>query len=409
MKVLVLNSGSSSVKYRLFDMERREEVAGGVVERIGEAEGALTDRVRRADGGFESTTRRQPVADHRGGFALIGEALRTGGGLDDPRALFAIGHRVVHGGEAFRAPTRIDAGVLAAIREVAPLAPLHNPANLIGIEAALEAAPGVPQVAVFDTAFHQTMPAHAYRYAVPEDWYVRYRVRRYGFHGTSHAYVSRRAAAHLGRPPEAVNLITLHLGNGASAAAIAGGFCVDTSMGMTPLEGLVMGTRSGDLDPAVAFYLGRVAGLGPAEVEAALNQASGLEGLCGVHDMREVHRAAEAGEARARLALEVFAYRIRKYVGAYTAVLGRVDAVVFTGGIGENDADLRRRVCEGLDGLGIGLDGARNAAATGEVCKVHRQGSRVAVLVVRTNEELEIAEQTVACVRGAAVGDPHER
>ena len=400
MKVLVLNSGSSSVKYRLFEMDRREEVAGGVVERIGEPDGAITQRVRRGDGSVDTSVRHLPVPSHRAAFALMGEALRSGGGLDDPRKLYAIGHRVVHGGPVFRAPARIDAAVVAAIREVAPLAPLHNPGHLVGIEAALEAAPDVPQVAVFDTAFHQTMPARAYRYAVPEEWYTRHRVRRYGFHGTSHAYVARRAADHLGRSLDGVNLITLHLGNGASAAAVEGGRCVDTSMGLTPLAGLVMGTRSGDLDPAVVFYLGRVAGLEPAEIDAALNQESGLKGLCGVPDLREVHRAADAGDPRALLALDVFAYRIRKYIGAYTAVLGRVDAVVFTAGIGENDADLRRRVCGGLEGLGITLDEERNRSAAGEVSEVHAARSRVALLVVRTNEELEIAEQTVACARG---------
>jgi acetate kinase len=404
VKVLVINSGSSSIKYRLFDMVERREIAGGVVERIGEQLGSLTHRWRRGDGSEEELVRRESVPDHERGFALIGEVFRTTGTLRDPSELSGIGHRVVHGGETFRTPTRVDARVVEAIRDVAPLAPLHNPANLLGIEVTLRAAPAVPQVAVFDTAFHQSMPAHAYLYAVPSAWYAQHRVRRYGFHGTSHAYVARRAAAHLCRPLEALSLITLHLGNGASATAVRSGRSVDTSMGMTPLEGLVMGTRCGDLDPAVPFYLEREAGLTPAEVERALNQDSGLKGLCGVGDMREVHRLAEGGDARAGLALELFCYRIKHYVGAYLAVLGRVDALVFTGGIGENDREVRARVCQGLEGLGITLDAARNDAAGAEVSEIHADGGRVRVLVVKTNEELEIAEQTVACLRAGLRG-----
>jgi acetate kinase len=254
----------------------------------------------------------------------------------------------------------------------------------------------VPQVAVFDTAFHQGMPEHAWRYAVPEDWYRVHGARRYGFHGSSHEYVAGRAAAHLGRPLAAVNLITLHLGNGASAAAIRAGRCVDTSMGLTPLEGLVMGTRSGDLDPALPLYLQRVAGLGPQALDHALNHESGMKGLTGTNDMREVLARAAAGDARARLALEIYAYRIKKYIGAYCAALGTVDALVFTGGVGENAATVRALACDGLERLGIALDAGRNAAAAGELSAIEASGAAVAVLVIRTNEELHIARQALA-------------
>ena len=284
-----------------------------------------------------------------------------------------------------------------------PFAPLHNPGNLQGIEVALATCPGVPQVAVFDTAFHQTMPPRAFRYALPRDLYDVHRVRRYGFHGTSHAHVARRAAELLGKPPGSLNLITLHLGNGASAAAIREGKSVDTSMGMTPLEGLIMGTRCGDLDPAVPFFLGTVTGKNPVELLALLNKESGLKGICGANDMREVHRKAEEGDPSASLAIDMYCYRIRKYIGAYTAVLGRVDALVFTGGVGENDAEVRRRACEGLERLGIAVDEARNGSPSGEPREIQREGMPVKVLVVPTNEELEIALQTIACI-GKNVG-----
>jgi acetate kinase len=292
---------------------------------------------------------------------------------------------------------------VAAIRALMALAPLHNPANLLGIEVCLELIPTVPQVAVFDTAFHQTMPPHAFRYALPESLYTEHAVRRYGFHGTSHAYVAKRAAQHLGLSLDRLNLITLHLGNGASAAAIQNGRCVDTSMGMTPLEGLVMGTRCGDLDPALGFYIGRATGLDPAAVETLLNKESGLKGLCGANDMREVLKRMDAGDAPARLAFEVYCYRIRKYLGAYCAVLGRVDAIVFTAGVGENAPAVRARACAGLDPLGIRLDTSRNDAASAEIEEIQQKNSVVKLLVIRTNEELEIAEQTRAVLAAARV------
>lgn len=371
--VLVVNCGSSSVKYQLLE--------------VGEA--------RRLAGGSEEV----PARGHREAFGRIAAALRRTGALEAGQ-LAAIGHRVVHGGERFHASVRIDARVREAIRELSPLAPLHNPANLIGIEVCGEAFPGVPQVAVFDTAFHQTLPPHAFRYAVPEAWYRELGVRRYGFHGTSHRYVAERAAEALARPLAALNLITLHLGNGASAAAIRAGRCVDTSMGLTPLEGLVMGTRSGDLDPAVPLFVQRAAGLSPAAADAALNQHSGLLGLAGSSDMRELLRREATGDERARLALELYGYRIRKYVGAYCAVLGRVDALVFTGGVGENAARVRSLACAGMETLGIALDERANEAAAGELAEIGRSGMAVRTLVVRTNEELQIARETLETLRG---------
>jgi acetate kinase len=381
-RVLVLNTGSSSIKYQLFNMGDRSVLAAGSVERIGEAGSG--------------------VADHREGFAGIFEALGSSGGLRDDLA--GIGHRVVHGGERFSAPALIDEQVVEAIREQVPLAPLHNPANLLGIQTAMAAFPDTPQVAVFDTAFHRTMPPRASRYALPRDLADRLRIHRYGFHGTSHSFVARKAAEYLGVPVAGLNLITLHLGNGASAAAVAGGRCIDTSMGFTPLEGLVMGTRSGDLDPAIVFFLHREAGLPVGEIDELLNKQAGLKGLTGANDMREVERRAAAGDEPARQALDVYCYRVRKYVGAYAAALGRVDALVFTAGIGEHSRVVRAGVCEGLEGLGVRLDPARNGAPSRGPRTVSGDGSAVAVLVVPTNEELEIAEQTLAVV---AAHDAH--
>ena len=316
--------------------------------------------------------------------------------LGDP-----LGHRVVHGGSRFVTPGVIDDAVERAIQEMAPLAPLHNPANLEGIRVARRAFPTLPHVAVFDTAFHSTIPPHAHTYAVPREWTRELGVRRYGFHGTSTAYVSRRAAALLGRPYDEVNSIVLHLGNGASATAVRAGRSVDTSMGITPLAGLVMGTRSGDVDPALGAYLGRVAGMDLAGVDAALNKRSGLLGMCGVNDMREVWRLADAGDADARLALDVYGYRIRAYVGAYYAALGHVDALVFTGGVGQNSPRVRALATAGLTRLGIEVDPVRNEAESAEARVVSPEGAEVTALVVPTDEELEIAEQTAACLGDA--------
>ena len=398
MKVLVLNAGSSSIKYELFDMTNRKALASGLVERIGEEQGRLKQSFQRA-GKQDELLREGTVADHREGFAWIAEALRETEALTGPDDLFAVGHRVVHGGEAFRAPALIDDRVIEQIRDQVPLAPLHNPANLVGIEVATSGMPGIPHVAVFDTAFHYSIPPPAYHYALPYELYEQHHVRRYGFHGTSHGFVAKEAAIHLERDLDTLNLITLHLGNGASVTAIRNGKSVDTSMGMTPLEGLVMGTRSGDLDPAIVFYLARETGLDSEAIESVLNRKSGLKGICGANDMREVLRRAGEGDERAALAIDIYTYRIKKYIGAYCAALGRTDAIVFTAGIGENSPEIRARVVAGLLGLGIEIDPARNETPGTETREIQSADSAVKVLVIPTDEELEIAEQTVECIQ----------
>jgi len=402
MKVLVINSGSSSIKYQLFDMSNKTVLARGLLEQIGEPVGCLTHQTRSAQGDEAEITRTMPVMNHKIGFQLIGHVLNESGAIRDSSALFGIGHRVVHGGEAFREPALIDKKVTTTIRKLTPLAPLHNPANLMGIEVALQFAPDVPQIAVFDTAFHQSVPPHAFHYALPHDLYNKHNVRRYGFHGTSHCYVAKQAALHLQRALHSLNLITLHLGNGASVTAIEKGKSVDTSMGMTPLEGLIMGTRSGDIDPAIIFYLVREKGLSQAEMESLLNKHSGLKGICGVNDMREILQLADKGEEPARQAIEMYSYRIKKYVGAYNAVLGDVDALVFTGGIGENAADIRLRSCEGLSRIGIEVDESKNNLKTNGVREIQSNRSSIRILVIPTDEELEIAEQTVAKIQSMA-------
>ena len=399
MKILVINSGSSSIKYQLFDMSDKTVLAKGLLEQIGEDASRLTHRSPGDAGERVEITREQPVANHHEAIHLIGEILNESGTVGDSSELFGIGHRVVHGGEAFQAPALINEEVISTIRSLIPLAPLHNPANLAGIEVALKVAPKVPQVAVFDTAFHQSVPSLAYRYALPNELYHDHNVRRYGFHGTSHFFVAKQTAQYLKRDLLSLNLITLHLGNGASVTAIAGGESVDTSMGMTPLEGLIMGTRSGDIDPAIIFYLGRKTGLTPEEIESLLNKNSGLKGICGVNDMRAIAELADQGNESARLAIEMYCYRIKKYIGAYKAVLGDVDALVFTGGIGENAADIRLRSCEGLSSIGIAVNGRKNSSKTYGIREIHQDGSSVAILVIPTDEELEIAEQTVAKIQ----------
>jgi acetate kinase len=344
----------------------------------------------------------EAVADHLAGFQLMGGVLKDSGALRDTGELSGIGHRVVHGGEAFKAPTLINKTVIDTIRQLSPLAPLHNPANLLGIEVAMQSAPQVPHVAVFDTAFHQSLPEHAYCYAIPHDLYKAHQVRRYGFHGTSHGYVAKQAAIMMDRPLDTLNLITLHLGNGASAAAIKDGQCIDTSMGMTPLEGLIMGTRCGDIDPAIIFYLKRKTGLTRDAVESLLNKDSGLKGICGIVDMREVIESAQSGDSRAKLAIEMVCYRIKKYIGAYYAVLGRLDALVFTAGIGEKSALIRAGACQGLSHLGLEVDPAKNESPSKNAFEIQTKTSTAKILVVPTNEELEIAEQTVVCIEKRA-------
>lgn len=401
MNILVINTGSSSIKYQLFSMEGPGVMAAGLVERIGDEGSRLAheswpeDDARRRE-----HVDTQPIGDHKAGMQRIAAVLTDGeqGVIRGAEQIDGVGHRVVHGGEAFHAPARIDAEVLEGIRANVPLAPLHNPANLTGIEVARELFPDAPQVAVFDTAFHQTMPERAFHYALPRELYRRHHLRRYGFHGTSHAWVAQEAATFLQRPLEELNLITLHLGNGASATAIERGRSVDTSMGLTPLEGLIMGTRSGDIDPAIHSFLAEQEGLSLAQIDTLLNKESGLKGICGSGDLRDIEQQAQAGDEAAALALEMYVYRIRKYVGAYWAVLGHVDALVFTAGVGENAASIRERVCAGLVGLGLRLDPESNAAA-GDTRAVHAADSAAAILVVPTNEELAIARHTEALIR----------
>ncbi|MEH0405356.1 acetate kinase [[Kitasatospora] papulosa] len=390
-RVLVLNSGSSSVKYQLLDMRDRSRLATGLVERIGESSSRLVHTPLK---GGEPRERTGRIADHEEALRAAAEELAADGlGLDSPE-LAAIGHRVVHGGLKFSEPTVITDEVLKEIERLVPVAPLHNPANITGIRTAQALRPDLPQVAVFDTAFHTTMPEHAARYAIDVETADAHRIRRYGFHGTSHAYVSRRTAELLGRPVAELNMIVLHLGNGASASAVVGGRCVETSMGLTPLEGLVMGTRSGDVDPAVTFHLKRVAGMSTDEIDTLLNKRSGLVGLCGDNDMREIRRRVDEGDERAALAFDIYIHRLKKYVGAYSAVLGRVDAVVFTAGVGENSAPVREAALAGLEGFGLAVDADRNAVRSGEPRLISPEDARVAVAVVPTDEELEIAGQT---------------
>jgi acetate kinase len=391
--VLVVNAGSSSLKYQLVGVTAGTAMAKGSIERIGERSSKATHET----GGGRHTVDRT-IATHGEALAVVADAFRAYGPSYEDVGLLAVGHRVVHGGDRFSDPVLVTEEVLATIEALEPLAPLHNPANLEGIRVARERFPDVPQVAVFDTAFHQAMPTHSYTYAVPKSWREKHLVRRYGFHGTSFAYVSRRAAAVLGRAVEDVNLVVLHLGNGASAAAIAGGRSVDTSMGLTPLEGLVMGTRSGDIDPGLFSFMVRT-GMSADAVDAALNRESGLKGLSGTNDFREVDELVAANDPDGKLAFDVTAYRLRKYIGAYAVALGRLDAVVFTAGIGEHAPRLRAAVCQGLGILGIDLDEEANRAPGGGERRVSTEASSVAVLVVPTNEELEIARQAAAVVR----------
>jgi acetate kinase len=367
--VLVVNSGSSSLKYRLLDMAGERVITAGLVERIGSPD----------------------VPDHAAALDLMVRTCAAEGIRLEPDI---VGHRVVHGGERFSAPVVVDDAVVAAIDELSALAPLHNPPGLLGIRAARAAFPGVPQVAVFDTAFHRTMPAEAATYAIDTEVAARHGVRRFGFHGSSHEYVARAAVELLGLPAERARLIVLHLGNGASACAVDGGRSVATSMGLTPLEGLVMGTRGGDLDPGALLHLMR-SGMGVDELDALLNRRSGLAGLTGQADLRDVLAAAADGDERAELALRVYAHRIRGYLGAYLAQLGGLDAVVFTAGVGENSPEVRARVIGGLDHLGISLDPARNTAPVRGARAISPDGAPVAVLVVPTDEELQIARHAV--------------
>jgi acetate kinase len=396
MKVLVLNSGSSSIKYQFIETTTHQVLAKGQVERIG-MDDAVLSHVR-IDG--DTVKFSAEILDHNIAIEYVVAILlsKNHGVIKDKSEIEAVGHRVVHGGETFSGSVLITDEVIEKIRENIELAPLHNPHNLRGIMACKRLLPDTPQVAVFDTAFHQKMPEYAFIYGLPYELYKKYKIRRYGFHGTSHRYVSKRASEILGVPIEKLRIITAHLGNGCSMAAVKYGVSVDTTMGFTPLEGLLMGTRSGDIDPAIVLYIMGKEGLTMAEVNALLNKHSGLVGISGVSsDMREIIREMKNGNMRAKLAFDVFCYRVKKYIGAYAAVMGGVDAIVFTAGIGENSPDVRKSVCEGLEFLGIKIDDEKNNSPEREKI-ITTDDSPVKVLVIPTNEELVIALDTAEIV-----------
>jgi len=393
MKVLVINAGSSSLKYSLFESETKSLLAKGGAERIG-LDNAF---VLHQKSGEDKVKIEVDLANHKDAVAKVLEILASPehGVISSMSEIDAVGHRVVHGGEKFSHSVIITPAVKGAIRACFDLAPLHNPANMTGIEACEAAMPGVPQVAVFDTAFHQTMPAEAYMYALPYELYEEYGVRRYGFHGTSHGFVAKRAADILGKPIEDLKIITCHLGNGSSISAVKNGKCVDTSMGLTPLAGVCMGTRCGDIDPAIVTFLMDKEGLDIKGIDNLMNKKSGVMGVSGVSsDFRDLSAAAAQGNKRARLALDMFMYQCRKYVGSYAAAMGGVDAVVFTAGVGENDAAVRAGIVEGLSYMGISMDTEKNKDIRGDEADVSAAGSTVKVLVVPTNEELAIARET---------------
>jgi len=396
MKVLVVNAGSSSIKYQLFQMPSENVLAKGIVEKIGEESSSLSHF-------YDSQTHiaQVKVANHEQGMKLILDTLVNAniGVIKNIFEIGAVGHRVVHGGEEFTGSVAIDDKVIASIERFADLAPLHNPPNLIGIRAAVSSLPGVPQVTCFDTAFHTTIPKVAYMYALPYELYEKYRVRRYGFHGTSHRYVARRCAAIMGKGKYDVNVITCHLGNGCSIAAVKNGQSVDTSMGLTPLEGVVMGTRSGDFDPAILFYLADK-GYDIIALNSMCNKKSGLLGISGrSNDMRNLEELSDKGDKRAKLALDIFCYRIKKYIGSYAAVLGRLDAVVFTGGIGENAVRVRAQICSDLEQLAIEIDTGKNQQTIKKEGLISSDKSRVKIFVIPTNEEAVIAGDTYKLAR----------
>ncbi len=392
MKILVLNAGSSSIKFQLFHIKNWSVICSGLIEQIGEVKGHVS--LKFFDKSVEKTV---AVKNHNEGIKLLQKLLSEFGILKDFNELAGVGHRVVHGGEYFSKPTLIDDDAIRKIEKISPLAPLHNPVNLIGIKTILQKYPTLKQVAVFDTAFHQNLPKSAYIYALPYEFYEKQQVRKYGFHGTSHHYIAKEAAKILNKKEENVNLITLHLGNGDSATAIKNGKSIDTSMGLTPLEGLVMGTRCGDIDPAIIFYLSRSLGLDIDELDEILNKKSGLKGICGLNDMREIEQKAQNKDIYANLAIEIFCYRIKKYIGAYTAVIGELDAIVFTGGIGENSSLVREKVCKDLDkSIGAWLDIEKNKNNS---TFINMEESKIKIMVIPTDEELEIAKQTYKIVR----------
>ena len=395
MKVLVINCGSSSLKYQLIDSDTEDVLAKGLVERIGIEGSVLTHR----PAGKDKVVIEQPMEDHNIAVKLVIDALvdKNHGVISDLSEIGAVGHRVVHGGEKFDKAVLIDKSVKKDIEELSALAPLHNPANLIGINACEKNMPGVPQAAVFDTAFHQTMPKRAYMYGLPYEYYEKYKVRRYGFHGTSHDYVSARAAELMGRDRKELKIVVCHLGNGASISAVKNGKCMDTSMGLTPLEGLIMGTRSGDLDPAILEYIGEKEGLSAAEVNTVLNKKSGILGLSGgvSSDFRDIAAAIDEGNEKAKTALETYNYRVAKYIASYAVAMQGIDVIAFTAGVGENNYEVRAAVCDHLAFMGVKVD-KEKFKTHGEEVIASTKDSAITVMVVPTNEELAIARQTIA-------------
>jgi acetate kinase len=400
MDILAINCGSSSVKYQLFDWKNKEVIAKGVVERVVVGGSFIQHEVP----GRQKYKKESECPNHNVAMDLIIKTLTDPehGVLSDINQISAVGHRVVHGGEQFTQSVMIDDDVLGAVKAVQHLAPLHNPPNIAGIEAMMAVLPDVPNVAIFDTAFHQTMPECAYIYPLPYDWYVRYGVRRYGFHGTSHLYVSKRAAVLLGKKPKDTNIITMHIGNGVSHCAIRNGISVDTSMGLTPLEGAVMGTRCGDIDPAIPGFMMQIEGLSAPEIDSILNKKSGILGITGKYtDRRDVVAHAEKGDKTCKLAMDIEAYRLRKYIGSYMAVLGRLDAVVFTAGVGERGWQIREMACHGLEHMGIHLDRERNREAVkGRECIITTDDSPIKIFVIPTDEELVFTEDVAAILDG---------
>jgi acetate kinase len=392
MNILIVNAGSSSIKYQLIDMTTELPLSVGIVERIGLDEGVIVHKTF-VNGEEFKKTESFPIPNHTVGLKRVAELLtdKEIGVISNPSEIKAVGHRLVHGGEAFTKTVIITGNVKAKIKELFPLAPLHNPANLTGVEVAEEVFPNAVQVGVFDTAFHQTMPEVAFRYAIPREMYSEMGIRKYGFHGTSHKYVSEKALEYLGKND--AKIITIHLGNGASMAAVKGGLCIDTTMGIGPLCGLIMGTRSGDIDPSIIFFLVEQKGYSIEEVAAVLNRKSGMLGLTGDSDMRDIVDRYHKGDAEAVLAYQMYAYRIKQYIGNYTTAMNGLDAIVFTAGIGENDTVTRKLVCENMDYFGIALDDEKNLARSKKIREINTAQAKTKVLVIPTNEELEIARQ----------------
>ena len=398
MKILVLNCGSSSIKYALYNMDDNSVMTSGGAERVG-LDGAFV-KVKLANG--EKKQMMHDIPEHTEGVKFIFSLLTDPeiGVIKSLDEIDAVGHRMVHGGEKFAESVLITPEVIEAFKECSDLAPLHNPANLKGVDAVSELMPGLPQVGVFDTAFHQTMPARAYLYAIPYDLYEKYGIRRYGFHGTSHRYVSARALEFLGKPVEGSKVITAHIGNGGSLAAVVDGKCIDTTMGLTPLEGVMMGTRSGDIDAGAVSFIQKKLNLDADGISDLLNKKSGISGLSGLSsDMRDIENAANAGNERAIVAQDSYFYRIKKYIGAYAAAMEGVDVIVFTAGVGENQTRMREEVCKGLEFMGVKVDVAKNATIRGEEAIISTPDSKVTVVVIPTDEELMIASDTMALVK----------